>query len=659
MNFNACYRLLIFFCLVMLVGCHHGMVESNSVADPSRMTRQYTIEQFLGTTHLQGNSFSPDKSKILVSSDERGIYNAYAIPTGGSRFVQHTDFKRESIRVLDYFPHDERFLYLADQGGNELEHLYIRELDGTDTDLTPGNGHLTRFLGWAHDGKSLFLSTNERDHRYFDIYEVRVEGYQRTMIYKDVMGYEFREMSPDKRTIAFIRTNRREDTDILLYDRPSASMQNLTSHKGDAEYRHQSFSPNGESLLFTTNQGSEFSYLIQEHLHTGQRKVILQPAWDVTFAKFSHHGKYLIVGINREARKELEILDGKTLDRLELPRLPEGDITSVIISRDETMMAFYTSTSRTPKNLYVYDFSTKETKRLTHTLNPEIDIRDLVEGTVIRFASYDGLEIPGILYKPHEASPQNKVPALVWVHGGPGGQSRMKYHALIQYLVNHGYAIFAINNRGSSGYGKSFFTADDHRHGQADLDDCVASKSMLVDTGYIDPERIGIIGISYGGYLSLAAMTFRPKAFAIGVDIFGISNWIHTLQNMPPWWESLREALYVEIGHPKNDREYLKSISPLFHADRIIHPLLVLQGANDPRVVKSESDNIVAAARGNRAPVEYHVFEDEGHSFRKKENRKQAYRLILNFLDKHLKSIGKSVQIRLFRSQSVLSPTGS
>ena len=637
MIFTGCCRVFVIYCLVFVGGCHHELPEASPATNPSRITRQYTIEQFLATTHFQGSSFSPDKSKILVSSDQKGIDNAFAILVDGSGPVQLTDSQANSIQVQGYFPSDERFLYLADQDGNELDHLYVRELDGSRIDLTPGNGHQARFFGWAHDGKSLFMGTNERDNRYFDIYEVQLDGYARNMIYRDEKGYEFYEVSPDKRTIALVRTNKREDTDILLYDRRSKSMRYLTPHAGDVEYKHQAFSRDSKSIYYTSNQGSEFAYLVRKDLNSGRTDVVLRSDWDVTFARFSHQGKYIIVGINRDARTTLAILDGKTLDRLQLLPLPEGDISSVTFSRDETMMALYASTSRTPPNLYVFDFSTGIPRRLTRALNPEIDIRDLVEAKIVRFASYDGLQIPGLLYVPRTASPEKKVPALVWVHGGPGGQSRVGYNAMIQYLVNHGYAIYAINNRGSSGYGKRFFTADDRKHGQADLDDCVASKSMLVGTGYVDPARIGIIGKSYGGYMTLAAMSFRPQAFAVGVDMFGITNWIRTLQNMPPWWESLREALFTEIGHPEQDRDYLQSISPLFHAESIVHPLMVLQGANDPRVLKSESDDIVAAAQRNGTPVEYLVFEDEGHSFRKKENRVVAYRSILNFLDKYLK----------------------
>jgi len=240
-----------------------------------------------------------------------------------------------------------------------------------------------------------------------------------------------------------------------------------------------------------------------------------------------------------------------------------------------------------------------------------------------------------VLYMPHQASPANKVPAVVFVHGGPGGQSRVGYADIIQYIVNQGYAVYAINNRGSSGYGKTFFHMDDRAHGEGDLDDCVASKQMLIDTGLIDPERIGILGGSYGGYMVLAALTFRPEAFDVGVDIFGISNWHRTVQNIPAWWEAARDALQMEMGD-FDDEEYFRSISPLFHAENIVRPLLVIQGANDPRVLKAESDDIVAAVRANNVPVEYIVFDDEGHGFAKKENEAVAYRSIVEFLQTHL-----------------------
>jgi dipeptidyl aminopeptidase/acylaminoacyl peptidase len=224
------------------------------------------------------------------------------------------------------------------------------------------------------------------------------------------------------------------------------------------------------------------------------------------------------------------------------------------------------------------------------------------------------------------------------VHGGPGGQARVGYSALTQALVNHGYVVFDINNRGSSGYGKTFYAMDDRKHGEADLGDVVAGKQMLAATGYVDPDRIGIIGGSYGGYMVLAALTLQPDAFRVGVDLFGISNWVRTLESTPPWWESFRKALYAELGDPKTDGERLRRISPLFNASKIKAPLMVLQGANDPQVPRIESDEIVEAAKKKGVPVEYIVFPDEGHGFVKKENEIRGYTAILEFLDKHLKA---------------------
>lgn len=300
-------------------------------------------------------------------------------------------------------------------------------------------------------------------------------------------------------------------------------------------------------------------------------------------------------------------------------------------------MRLTVSSSVSTNNIYFYNIETTQLTRLTNTLNPEINPDDLVDAEVIRFKSYDGLEVPCIFYKPHHASPSNKVPALVWVHGGPGGQTRLNYSGLRQYLVNHGYAILAVNNRGSSGYGKTFYKMDDLKHGDVDLKDCIASKDFLAETGIIDMEKVGIIGGSYGGYMVMAALAFAPEEFDVGVNIFGITNWIRTLKSMPPHWESFREALYAELGNPfSSDSTRLYNISPLFHAKNITKPVIVLHGANDVTVLQIESDEIVAAIESNGVPVEYVIFEDEGHGFLKTENKIEGHRKIRLFLDKYL-----------------------
>ncbi|MDQ3039416.1 MAG: prolyl oligopeptidase family serine peptidase, partial [Pseudomonadota bacterium] len=212
--------------------------------------------------------------------------------------------------------------------------------------------------------------------------------------------------------------------------------------------------------------------------------------------------------------------------------------------------------------------------------------------------------------------------------------------AFIQYLANHGYVVLGINNRGSSGYGKTFFAADDGKHGREPLWDTVSAKQYLQSLDYVDPDRIGIIGGSYGGYMTVAALAFKPEEFKVGVDIFGVTNWLRTLESIPAWWEAQRTALYKEVGDPTTQRDFLIATSPLFHADKIRRPLMVLQGANDPRVLQSESDDIVAAVRKNGVPVEYVVFPDEGHGFSKKPNQIEGYGKVLVFLDKYLKGDG-------------------
>jgi dipeptidyl aminopeptidase/acylaminoacyl peptidase len=600
---------------------------------------EYTIEQFMASTRVLGSSFSPAGEKVLVSSDETGIFNAVAVPVDGSQPVRLTDSQGDAVRVAGYFPADERFLYLSDQGGNELHHLYVRELDGSVTDLTPGERLTVRFLDWSVDGETFLVSTNERDPRFFDIYEYGVEHYRRSLVFRNEEGLEYGAISPDERYVALRKDRTRDDSEIYLYDRQAGTLRHLTPHDGNVVNDPQAFSPDGSQLYVLTDAGSEFAYLARIDLGSGETEPIMQPPWDVSYAEFSRGGAYLVVGVNEDARTQVHVFDYPSMRKVGLPDMGELDVTSVEVSPDEGRLAFYASTARTPSNLYVSSLErgrVGEPKRLTDTLSPDIDAAHLVVPERVRFTSYDGVEIPGILYRPHGASPDRPVPALVWVHGGPGGQSRLGYSSLIQFLVNRGYAVFAINNRGSTGYGKSFFRLDDRRHGEADLDDCVASKSMLSATGWVDADRIGIIGGSYGGYMVLAALAFRPEEFAAGVDLFGISNWVRTLESIPPWWESFREALYREMGDPATDSEELYAKSPLFHAERIRRPLMVLQGANDPRVLQAESDDIVEAARANGVPVEYVLFEDEGHGFAKKENQLEGWRRILAFLDRYL-----------------------
>ena len=615
---------------LVLLGCQKSDYEYREV-------KQYTIEQFKNTTSIFGSSLSFDEKTILFSSNKTGIYNAYTIPVEGGEPTQITDSKDNSIFALSFFPNDNRILYMSDKAGNEIYHLYLREEDGKVKDLTPHENARAEFYDWSYDEKSFFYGSNIRDPKFMDIYEMDIETFIPKMTYQNDSGYFLGDISDNKRYMAFSKVITTNNTDMYLYDRETKELKHLSPHQGDVQYSPETFSLDSKSLYYLTDEGSEFTYLKRYDIQSGNSEKIEQADWDIMYAYFSRNGKYRVVGINNDAKTEIKIYDTSTGKLVNLPKLPDGEITSVKIAKSEKLMTFYLNGSRSPNNLYVYNFDTKNYIQLTHTMNPEIDPVDLVTAEVVRYKSFDGLEIPAIFYKPHQIKPGEKAPALVWVHGGPGGQSGVRYFPLIQYLVNHGYVVIAPNNRGSSGYGKTFFKLDDLKHGKDDLADCVEAKKYLISSGYVDENKIGIIGWSYGGYMVLAALAFRADEFALGVDLFGISNWVRTLKSIPPWWEAFREALFKEMGNPETDEEYLYSISPLFHADKIKKPLMVLQGANDPRVLKAESDEIVEAVKKNDVPVEYIIFEDEGHGFIKKENQIEGYKAVLEFLDKYLK----------------------
>ena len=610
------------------------------IAAASHPVRQYTIEQFMDTVRIGGGSFSFDEKQILFHNNKTGIFNVHTVAVSGGEPKQLTNSTKESTFAVSYLPADTRFIYTYDRGGNENSHLYLREQDGSERDLTPGEKTKANFLGWAHDRKSFFYSTNERDPKYFDVFEMTVSDMKPTLIFKDETGYDFADISNDKRYLAFSKSGDSTiDSDIFLYDTQQKEMKKITPHTGEVSFNAQSFDPQSRHLYFTTDEGFEFAYLKRYELATGKSAAVEKTPWDIWGTYFSRNGKYRVTIINQDARTVIKIYDAATGKLVPLPKLPGGDITGVTFAPSETRMAFYLNGDRSPSNLYVYDFATRKATKLTNSLNPEINANDLVEAENISYKSFDGMEVPAILYKPHEASSVNKVPALVLVHGGPGGQARRGYKAQVQFLVNHGYAVLDVNNRGSSGYGKTFFTADDRKHGREPLWDVVEAKKYLQSTGWVDEQKIGVMGGSYGGYMVLAALAFKPEEFAVGVDIFGVSNWVRTLQSIPPYWESFRKSLYKEIGDPETQLEMLKASSPLFHADKIRRPLIVLQGANDPRVIKPESDEIVEAAKKSGVPVEYVIFDNEGHGFTKKANEIRANKAILEFLDKHLRGM--------------------
>ena len=599
---------------------------------------RYDARTFFETTAIIGASFSHDEERILISTDATGVFNAYSQPVDGGLPHQLTRSESEAIFAISWFPNDDRFLYTADQGGNELNHLYVHENDGSVRDLTPGDQSKAMFGGWSGDRDSFWVLTNERDPRFFDLYRYQTDGYERELVMRNEEGWMLGGVSRDGRWVALTKPRTNADSDIYIWDAqtPDNAPVHITPHEGNVQHSSVTFSPDSTRFYYATDGRGEFRQVWSYDLETQAHAAVVEADWDVVFLSFSETGRYRVTGINQDARTLVTILETETGKELQIPGLPPGNISRVGFSRSESRMAFYLSSDASPPNLHVLEVDDLQARQLTDSLNPAIAAEHLVESEVVRYQSYDGLEIPALLYKPKSASGSRPVPALVWVHGGPGGQSRKGYSPTLQHLVNHGYAVLAVNNRGSSGYGKTFYHMDDRKHGDVDLKDCVWARRFLESLEWVDSSRVGIIGGSYGGYMVAAALAFEPDVFDVGINIFGVTNWLRTLKSIPPWWEAQKESLYAEMGDPALDEERLQAISPLFHASNIAKPLLVVQGANDPRVLQVESDELVEAVRKTGVPVEYVLFPDEGHGFRKKANRIVASNAYVEFLDLHL-----------------------
>jgi dipeptidyl aminopeptidase/acylaminoacyl peptidase len=628
--------------LVMIVAA--GLLSScdkKEEKEKPRTPKEYTIEQLANNLAVGAAGFSADESRVLVHNNSTGIYNVFEINTTDTTSKALTSSKKESYFAVDYLPGSDKYIYSADQGGDENARLYLKNRkDSVAKDLTPWPKSASSFAGWSEDKKSMYVNSNKRDPKFFDVWKLDTLSWKPVLLYENKEGYSPSGVSKSERYVALTKEITADKNDLYLYDRTTKSTKRL-SNDNEATWFPLAFEKNDSIMYYASNDGSEFSYIIKYHINSGKAEKFFEDKWDVVNMNLSENEKYHTIFINDDGKNKVLLFDHATGKAVSFPEIKDADVLNVIISLSEKNMLLTVGSSTSPANLYAYNFEKKELKQLTSTLNKAIDQNDLVKAEVVRFKSFDGKEIPAIYYKPLQAGKDSKAGALVWVHGGPGGQSRVGFSNSIQYLVNHGYAVLAVNNRGSSGYGKAFYKMDNRDHSNGDLKDCVWAKKWLADQDYIDSSAIGIYGGSYGGCMVLGALAFQPDVFKVGVDLFGVANWLRTLRSIPPYWEAARKALYDEIGDPYTaDSVRLKSISPLFNYQKIKKPLIVFQGSNDVRVLKVESDEIVAGVKKNGVPVEYVVFPDEGHGFVKKENQITTSKKTLEFLDKYLKSKG-------------------
>ena len=580
---------------------------------------------------ISGLSFSPDGGKVLVSMDTDGVPNAYALPVDGGPPVQLTRSPKDPVRVVGYFPADERLLYRSGPAGDE-DHLFVRELDGKAVELAPGK--TSRFVGWSGDGKTLWIEIDNRGSQSRDLYGIAADGYARTLIDRNgSLTSRLARISPDGRYFAYAENNNDLVRDVRIRDRQTSADRTLLTGEGFAVHIPLSFSPDGKGLLTLNDVDSQFRGLALVDPATGQRRDLLRKSWDLLDARYSPDGKRLAVIAGGDTRSGLELYDAATLQPVALPDLPPlGEVEAFAFSRDGAKLAFLGSGSALPPGVWVYDLARPGApRRLAGG-----EAGDWVEGEVTRFKSFDDRTIAGILYKPRQVPAGRKVPAVIWVHDGPSGQARLGFDPLVQTLVQRGYAVYAVNHRGSFGYGKAFLRLDDRQHGIVDLKDCIAVKAMLAATGWADLARIAIGGVGHGGSLTLSALAFHPQEFAAGIDLFGVADWQRVLNGLP-FNSAERTILTDEMGYV-GDWQTGSLKAPHAHAGDIVRPLLIVQGARDSLALPSEAADIAAAMKKNGRIAEELLLSDAAHEPVLRADREKVYRAAADFLDRHLKA---------------------
>jgi dipeptidyl aminopeptidase/acylaminoacyl peptidase len=577
---------------------------------------------------ISGLSFSPDGGKVLVSMDTDGAPNLYALPVAGGSPVQLTRSPKDPVWAVSYFPSDERILYRSGPAGDE-DHLFVRELNGKAVELTPGK--TSRFLGWAAGG-DLWVEVDNPGAQARDLYKVAAAGYARTLV--DHNGSDVSRLaavSPDGRFLVYTESNNDLNRDVRIRDRQAGQDHSLLMGEGFGVHIPLGFSADGKALLTLNDADSQFRGLARVDPATGEGRSLLRKSWDLLDARYSPDGKRIAVIAGGDTRSGLELYDAATLQPVALPDLPPlGEVEAMAFSRDGQKLAFLGSNSATPPGVWVYDLGKPAApRRLAGG-----EAGDWVEGELMRFKSFDDLEITGVLYKPRQVPPGGgRIPAVVWVHDGPSGQARLGFDPLIQSLVRRGYAVYAVNHRGSFGYGKVFLRLDDRQHGIVDLKDLLTARDRL--GAWADPARIAIGGIGYGGSLTLSALAFQPQEFAAGIDLFGVSDWQRVLNSLP-YASAERTILADEMGRVV-DWQSGSVKSPHAHAGEIARPLLLVQGARDTLALPSEAADITAALKKKKQMVEEIVLPDAAHGFVLRADRERVYKAMGDFLDRALK----------------------
>lgn len=627
---------------------------------------KYTIQQYLSIKSASSPQLSPDGKRLFYLTNVTGTSQVWMIdlPSGAPKQVTNYD---DNVGFVRFSPKGDALVFGKAKGGDENTQFFWMKADGTGIkELTNSPKIRHNFGGWSDDATKIYYASNKRNPQFFDVYRMTVADGKEELIYQQDGSNSFAAADNFDKKIIISRsgTELSLDNNLYLVDVATKKETLLTPHEGAAQFGDVHF-VNDNEIEFTTNAESEFMILARMNLSDKTMRIIQKSDWDLDSVEISQTRNFKAHVINREGFSELDIYNPKKRgkDSVKLPA--QGIVGGLNFSNDGKYLTFSFSSAKYNADIWLYEVEKKSLTQITKSDRSGIDQNSFVEPQLIKFKSFDGREIPAWYYDPRypiNNSQQDKprvvktevkkvykewgnkdvsilsnkigLPVIVSVHGGPEGQERPGFNPLYQYYLSRGYAVLATNVRGSTGYGKTFTHLDDVRKREDSVKDLAYSVEWLKTSGGADKQRIAVMGGSYGGYMTMAAVTLYPELWAAAVNTVGIVNWETFLKNTSGYRRRQRE---VEYGMLDKDLDFLKSISPIAKIDKIKTPLFVIHGKNDPRVPYTEAEQVVKALKDRNATVEYKLFDDEGHGISKLKNRLELYPLVADFLDKYMK----------------------
>lgn len=589
-----------------------------------------------GNPEKAAPAISPDGTMLAYLAPSNGVLSIWVRTVGGSDDrVVATDPARP-IRNVIWQPDSRHVLYQQDKGGNENFHVYQTDIATKQTrDLTPFGDKVRSDIEGVDPRfpKVMLVSSNKRDPRVFDVYRVNFATGAATLDTRNpgTIGGWVEDNNFIVR--AALQDNPDGSNEILVRSDSSAPWHALLKAGPDDQIAPVAFSADNHLLYVSSSVGANSTRLLRYDVRNGANSVVASdPTYDVGAPLVDAATRKLVAVAFQRDRTEWEILDPAYAQDFDaLRKLHAGDIGFLSSTANGRRLIVAYVVDNGPVSYYSYDRTTKQ-GTLLFVSRPALLNYQLASMQPITYRASDGLTIHGYLTLPVGMPPKN-LPMVLFVHGGPWARDLWGYNGYVQWLANRGYAVLQPNFRGSTGYGKAFLNAGNREWAGTMHQDLIDAKNWAVGQGYADPQKVAIMGGSYGGYAVLAGVAFSPDAFTAGVDIVGPSNLNTLLQSIPPYWSTTRATFALRMG---DTVAFLNSQSPLFKADQIKVPLLIGQGANDPRVNERESDQIVAAMRKNKEPVEYVVFPDEGHGFARPENNRRFNAEVEAFLGKYL-----------------------